>query len=85
MPLLHVVGVTPVNKSFSVCFVFMRSETEQDYSWACQQLRNVYTADNFPKVFVTDREQALINAIESEFSLENPTVLFCIWHIEKMC
>ena len=83
MPLLHVVGVTPVNKSFSVCFVFMRSETEQDYSWACQQLRNVYTADNFPKVFVTDRELALINAIESGFSLENPTVLLCIWHIEK--
>ena len=35
----------------------------------------------FPKIFITDRELALITALKLSF--ENPALLLCIWHIEK--
>jgi hypothetical protein len=38
-PLLHVVGQTATNQSFSIAFCFMRSESDSAYLWAIQQLR----------------------------------------------
>lgn len=36
MPLLHVVGRTNTNKTFTMAVCFMRSERTQDYLWALQ-------------------------------------------------
>jgi hypothetical protein len=81
MPLLVIVGTTAVNETFFVGFAFLCGETEEDYLWAIRQLKTVTFSENitWPEVFVTDREMALINAIEREFPRAK-TVL-CEWHV----
>lgn len=34
MPLLHIVGVSPSNSTFSIAFCFMQNEQEESYIWA---------------------------------------------------
>jgi hypothetical protein len=81
MPMLHVVGMTSFNTSFTVAIVFMKSETAASYEWALQQLMPIFANRNQPACITTDRELALINAIASTF----PTTihLLCLWHINK--
>ncbi|KAK9668099.1 hypothetical protein RND81_13G035300 [Saponaria officinalis] len=80
MPLLEIIGVTPVNKNFSVFYGFLENEKETAYDWAFKCIREVL--DTYEKiVFVTDREKALINAIENYFP--NAIDLLCRRHTEK--
>ena len=80
MPLLHIVGRTPLNTTFSVAFCFMRGETEDDYTWALQCLRHTL-GTNAPWVIVTDRDLGLMAALNSVFP--NTANLLCRWHVEK--
>lgn len=34
MPLLHIIGVSPPNTTFSIAFCFMQNEQEESYKWA---------------------------------------------------
>ncbi|XP_074265670.1 protein FAR1-RELATED SEQUENCE 5-like [Silene latifolia] len=80
MPLLEVIGVTPVHKNFSVFFAFLQNEQETAYDWAFKCLAKLLDS-NKPIVFVTGRETALINAIETHFP--SASLLLCRRHIEK--
>ena len=57
----------------------MLNEKKESYMWALEQFRQLIDAD--PKVLVTDKEQALINAIEMIFP--SSAHLLCRWHIYK--
>src|SRR5690242_82069 len=81
MPCMHVVGMTAFNTTFSACFVFMNSETELDYNWALTRVKRMYSPGSLPEVIITDRELALMRAIEEVFAESRN--LLCIWHIEK--
>jgi len=81
MPLLDVVGVTSLNKTFYSCFAFLKGETEDDYSWAIERISRLYDGMEPPKVLLTDRELALIHALEASFPEAHN--LLCVWHIEK--
>jgi hypothetical protein len=81
MPLLNVVGVTSFNTTFFGCFAFIKSEREEDYEWAMNCVARIFTDVPKPGVIVTDRELALMRAINSVFP--NARNLLCIWHIEK--
>jgi hypothetical protein len=81
MPLLHVVGMTAFNTTFSICFVFLKEEKEADYVWALQQVYRLFSNGNLPETIVTDRELALMNALRRLFP--NSTNLLCAWHINK--
>ena len=83
MPLLHIAGITGANKTFSLAFCFIAQETKPFYDWALDSLLTVFTSNNIPQpdVFLTDREQALINSVTSAFP--NSTHLLCTWHIQK--
>ncbi|KAL0217417.1 hypothetical protein RCL1_007998 [Eukaryota sp. TZLM3-RCL] len=65
IPLFVVGGKVFDNKTFTLAYRFMDSETENDYHWTLQQLRE--TTNKIPDVFVTDRELALINALKTEY------------------
>ncbi|KAI0996977.1 hypothetical protein K3495_g11206 [Podosphaera aphanis] len=71
MPLLHIVGCTNTSTTFEVSYAFLSRETEADYIWALGALRKILQQNNIPEpgVIATDRELALINAIEQEFPL----------------
>ena len=60
MPLMHFIGLSNVSKSFSVAFCFLKSETKEDYLWALHAFSNCFGMH--PEVFVTDQEDALLNA-----------------------
>ncbi|KAI7944950.1 hypothetical protein MJO28_010645 [Puccinia striiformis f. sp. tritici] len=78
MPLLHIVGINSSNRNFCIAFCFLSAETKGDYSWALEQLLS--SMDNqSPSVFVTDNEQALINAINLVFP--DSSHHLCTWHV----
>ncbi|XP_021817352.1 uncharacterized protein LOC110759580 isoform X1 [Prunus avium] len=80
-PLLEVVGITSTDITFSVAFVFLDSEKEDNYIWALSRLRGVMVECAMPNVIVTDLDLPLMRAVEVVF----PTArhLLCKWHINK--
>jgi hypothetical protein len=83
MPLLNIVGVTGMNTTIHIAQVFLIGEEEPDYRWALQQLWNLQLRKGIPhpQVFFTDRDLALLNAIEHIFP--STPALLCLWHIMK--
>jgi hypothetical protein len=81
MPLLNVVGLTPQNKSFFFCFIFLKEDTNPYYFWALQKISLLFDGVDRPKVIVTDCDLALMSAISSVFP--NSANLLCLWHINK--
>ncbi|XP_024039451.1 uncharacterized protein LOC112098079 [Citrus clementina] len=80
-PLLEIVGDTSTAKTFNVGFAYLESEREDNYIWALERLKTIMQDDMLPAVIVTDRELALMNAIEKIFP--SATNLLCRWHISK--
>jgi hypothetical protein len=85
MPLLVVVGVTPLLTTFYAAFVFLRGEKQEDYEWALSRLHSVYVRQlrkpMGPTTVLTDRDLALSNALVSQWP--RTTHILCIWHINK--
>ena len=81
MPLLHIVGVSPSNSTFSIAFCFMQNEQEASYIWALKSFFSFLDPLPFNPVLCTDRDLALLGAIDAVC----PTYphLLCIWHINK--
>jgi len=69
MPMVDIVGVTTLNKTFFVGFGFIRSEKEPFYRFILRDLHDIYRQLNLPdpRVVLTGKEKALMNAIEAEF------------------
>ncbi|POW07208.1 hypothetical protein PSTT_08425 [Puccinia striiformis] len=78
--LLHIAGINSSNKTFTFAFAFISREKEGNFTWALDQLRLALSL-HVPQVILTDKEQALMNAIEVIF----PTArhLLCQWHMAK--
>ncbi|XP_026410199.1 PKS-NRPS hybrid synthetase CHGG_01239-like [Papaver somniferum] len=79
MSLFHAVGVTPTSLSFTIAYCFMSAEKTENYIWALQQLRQLYSSSNLPSVIVTDDDQQLQNAVNLIFP--EATRLLCTYHI----
>lgn len=76
--LVEIVGVTSTNMTFCIAFVFMHKQKESNYIWALNRLKS--TIDCIcPRVIVTDRELALMNACKIVFP--DAKQLLCRWHI----
>ncbi|CAG8497947.1 8419_t:CDS:2 [Scutellospora calospora] len=63
----NTVGITGFNTTFYSCFIFMKSEDEEDYKWALTQFMHLFNRISKPGIIVTDRELALMNALNSVF------------------
>ncbi|POW05451.1 hypothetical protein PSTT_09688 [Puccinia striiformis] len=82
IPLLHVIGQAASNRSFSIAFCFLTYEDDENYLWAVQVLKKlIWKPDRIPKVFITDRDAALRNALAEVFP--NSQANLCTWHINK--
>src|ERR1051325_2608986 len=76
-PLFEIVGVT-----FAVAFAYMESEQTENFCWVLDKLKQLFTKDDFwPQVVLTDRDLALMKAIETVFP--KTTNLLCRFHINK--
>jgi hypothetical protein len=60
MPLINIVGITPLNRSFYAASVFMASETEDDFIFMFEALKRIYDEKSLPyfKLFVSDGDPA---------------------------
>ncbi|GJT79364.1 PKS-NRPS hybrid synthetase [Tanacetum coccineum] len=81
MPLLDIIRVSCFNTSFYSGFAFLQKEDKDSYVWALSTFRKFLGDKNQPFVIITDRELALMNAIEEVFP--STTTLLCVWHINK--
>ena len=81
-PLLHAVGFTCLNSTFSSSFTFLPKDQE-DQIWALYQIKSIYNGVSSPKVIIIDRELALVRAVQEVFPASKH--LLCRWHIKKMC
>ena len=82
IPLLVMVGISCLNTTY-LGFTFLAEKKEEDYKWALEQVRKIYRDFTIlrPETVVTDRDIALLNALDSIFP-ESGTIL-CTWHINK--
>jgi hypothetical protein len=83
MPFLDIVGTCSTWQTFPIAIAFLKQEREIDYIWALQRLKKVMLDNDVPefKVAVTDKEQALLNALEDVFP--NSKRVLCRWHVLK--
>nr|GEW78801.1 hypothetical protein [Tanacetum cinerariifolium] len=81
MPFVEIVGVASTRKTFCIAFAFISEEKEKNYKWVLERLKLTFEGFMHPRVIITDRELALINAYENVFS--KATRLLCRWHIHQ--
>jgi hypothetical protein len=83
MPLLDIVGVTALNSTFYVGFGFIQDEQQASYEFVLNSLHNIYLQLGLssPRTVLTDKDQALINALSEVFSTTD--LMICIWHINR--
>ncbi|GAA0175964.1 hypothetical protein LIER_42004 [Lithospermum erythrorhizon] len=80
VPLFEIFGITSTGNSFVAAYAFLSSEQEKIYTWVLDMLRK-HMIKQLPTVILTDREMALINAIDIIFP--STFHMLCRWHIEK--
>ena len=81
MPFVEIVGVTSTRKTFCIAFAFISEEKEKNYKWVLERLKLTLEGCMHPRVIITDRDLALINAYKKVFP--NATRLLCRWHIQR--
>jgi MULE transposase domain len=80
MSFLDIAGLSCFNTSFCSGFAFLKGQSEEDYTWALKMFsKNL--GEKQPKVILTNRENALMNAINVVFP--ECTHLISAWHAEK--
>ncbi|XP_052728520.1 uncharacterized protein LOC128195310 [Vigna angularis] len=82
LPLLEIVGMTSTGLTFSATFAFLSTERQSNFTWALEKLKGLLlTSKGGPKVIVTDRDLALMNAIANVFP--ESYQMLCRFHILK--
>ncbi|XP_058766295.1 PKS-NRPS hybrid synthetase cheA-like [Vicia villosa] len=81
-PLFEIVGMTSTKLTFVVAFAYMESEQTNTFYWVLDKLKQLFIKqDDYPQVILTDRDLALMKAIETVFS--KTTNLLFRFHINK--
>ncbi|XP_073224785.1 protein FAR-RED IMPAIRED RESPONSE 1-like [Cicer arietinum] len=80
MPLLEIIGVTSTEMTFCVGFAYLQFERVDNFTCALQMVKEQITSGEV-EVIVTDRDLALMNAIENVFP--KAANLLCLFHICK--
>jgi len=82
MSLFEIVGVTSTKLTYSVAFVFLSFERENNFIWTLETFVGLLTSKcNMPKVIVTDRDPALMKVVAEV--LPKTDHVLCYFHIEK--
>ncbi|KAI5395113.1 hypothetical protein KIW84_061638 [Lathyrus oleraceus] len=81
-PLFEIVGMTSTELTFAVAFAYMESEQTDNFCWVLEKLKELFVKkDLCPRVILTDRDLALMKAIEIVFP--RSINLLCRFHINK--
>jgi len=80
LPFIQVIGVTSTSESFCVAHAFVSREREDNYIWVLKNIKSMLDKCMEPRVILTDRELALMNACAKVFP--NASNNLCRWHIQ---
>ena len=75
---MQVTWVECSSRAFPVAFAWVSNETQGMYEWFLDAITVAYGED-INAIFVTDKCQALMNALDKKFPASNK--LLCIWHM----
>jgi hypothetical protein len=83
LPLLNIVALTGFNTVLPVAQCWLPREREEDYVWAMDIFRQFLVDMDIclPKVILTDRDLASMNAVDQVFV--GIPALVCRWHLNK--
>lgn len=81
MPLVQIAGLDNSNRTFIIGNAFIKNEKIENYSWILSQLKKLVFCDKMPTIVSTDRDLALMTAVNQE--LPNSSHFLCRWHILK--
>ena len=82
LPLLHVIGQAASNQLFTIVFCFLAYKDKENYKWAVMNLKSlIWRPDQTPKVFITNCDSALQNALAKVFPYSQTDL--CTWHLNK--
>jgi hypothetical protein len=77
-PLVEGVGITNTFLSYNAFYCFLIGESQEDYTWLMNGLKQLLGDEFYPNVFSTDRDFALINAINIVFPLSSLVLCICL-------
>lgn len=83
MPLFNLCGTTANKKTFQIATAFLNGEAEPQFSWAISHfvtLLNTAKIDP-PRIIITDRELALMNALRGNPLLDAVPHILCHRHV----
>lgn len=82
-PLINICGSLGNNMTPQLALSFVSGEKEADYKWVLECIKELIKKKDLPKprCFVTDRELALMNALEDMFP--DAYHVLCRWHVNK--
>ncbi|XP_058185778.1 protein FAR1-RELATED SEQUENCE 4-like [Rhododendron vialii] len=83
LSLLEVMGITSTMCTYSLMFAHLTNEKVENLTWALSTLKKwmLRRGALLPSVFVTNRDLALLSAIEACFP--SARHILCIWHINQ--
>ena len=81
MPLVQIIGVTSTLMSFCIAHAFVSNEKQENFTWVLQRLKHSLDSVMEPRVIVTDRDRALMNACATVFPKARHSL--CWWHIQQ--
>jgi hypothetical protein len=82
LPVLHVIGQAASNQSFTIPFCSLAYQDKDNYTWEVNCLKQlVWRSERTPKVFITDCDNTLQNALAEVFPGLQANL--CTWHINK--
>ena len=80
--LLNIIGVTPIEMTFSDAFAYLEGQHPNNVVWALEWFWGIFLRRvALPEVIVTDRDLALMNVVKTIFL--KSTNLLSLFHIDK--
>ncbi|XP_076958036.1 protein FAR1-RELATED SEQUENCE 2-like [Bidens hawaiensis] len=81
LPFVQIVGVTSTYKTITIALSFIAKEKEDNFRWVLTRLKKMLHECMMPRVILTYRDLALINACNVVFP--DAAKLLCRWHISQ--
>ncbi|XP_076940453.1 protein FAR-RED ELONGATED HYPOCOTYL 3-like [Bidens hawaiensis] len=81
LPLVQIIGVTSTGKTITIALSFISKEKDDNFTWVLTRLKAMLHKCMMPRVILTDRDLALMNACNVVFP--DAAKLLCKWHISQ--
>lgn len=80
-PCVNICGSLGNNMTPQLAIGFLSGEDEVDYTWVLEAMKELIIQEDIdaPKLFITDREEALMNTLDNVFP--DSDHILCHWHI----